>query len=84
MSRMLPIAVVALVAAAAGAATRAAESVWAYPGVTGRLIYAPDAEGDRIMDFSGVGYQGRGTATIPDNVPVVVTVSPIAGDDTAS
>ena len=54
------------------------------PASTGRLIYVPDAEGDRILDFSDVGYQGRGTELIPDNIPNVVTVSPVAGDDTAN
>ncbi len=60
------------------------ESQWVQTGVTGRLIYVPDAEGDHILDFSNVGYEGRGTELIPDNVPTVVTLSPIAGDDTAS
>ena len=36
------------------------------------------------MEFSNVGYRGRGTELIPNNVPTVVTVSPVAGDDTAS
>jgi hypothetical protein len=62
----------------------AAESKWVRTGVTGRLIYTPDAQGDRIMDFSDVGYMGRGSELIPDYVPNVVTVSPIAGDDTAN
>ena len=62
----------------------AAESQWVKTGSTGRLVYVPDAEGDRIMEFSDVGYRGRGTELIPDNVPTVVTVSPIAGDDTAN
>ncbi|MEM8945382.1 MAG: hypothetical protein AAGD11_09375 [Planctomycetota bacterium] len=62
----------------------AAESEWITTGETGRLIYVPDAEGDRILDFSDVGYQGRGTALIPSNVPTVLTVSPVTGDDTTS
>lgn len=62
----------------------AAESQWVQTGATGRLIYVPDAEGDRIMEFSDVGYRGRGTELIPNNVPTIVTVSPVAGDDTAS
>ena len=60
------------------------ESQWVQTGATGRLIYVPDAEGDHILDFSNVGYQGRGAELIPDNVPTTVTVSPISGDDTAS
>jgi len=60
------------------------ESEWVQTGATDRLIYVPDAEGDHVLDFSNVGYQGRGTELIPDNVPTAVTLSPIAGDDTAS
>jgi hypothetical protein len=60
----------------------AVESQWVQTDITGRLIYTPDAEGDRIMDFSDVGYKGRGTTLIPNNVPSVVSVSPVAGDDT--
>lgn len=62
----------------------AAESQWVTTGVTGRLVYVPDAEGDRILDFSNVGYQGRGTALLPESVASVVTVPPQAGDDTSS
>lgn len=61
----------------------AAESAWVKTGVTGRLIYVPDAEADRILDFSNVGYHGRGIALLPDNVANQVVISPIAGDDTA-
>ena len=64
--------------------TSAAESQWVTTGVTGRLIYVPDAEGDRILDFSDVGYRGKGTALIPDDVSNQVTLAPIAGDDTAN
>lgn len=59
------------------------ESEWITTGTTGRLIYVPDAEGDRILDFSDVGYRGSGTALVPDNVPTQITLSPIAGDNTA-
>lgn len=62
----------------------AAESQWVTTGNTGRLIYVPDAEGDRILDFSDVGYRGRGTTLIPNSIPTTVTVPPISGDDTAS
>jgi hypothetical protein len=64
--------------------TTRADSQWVRTGATGRLIYVPDAGGDRIMDFSGVGYRGQGTRLIPNDVANAVTVSPIAGDDTAS
>jgi hypothetical protein len=60
-----------------------AESQWVRTGTTGRLIYVPDAEGDRLLDFSDVGYLGRGTQLIP-TVPSVITLSPVAGDDTAN
>lgn len=60
------------------------ESQWIKTGVTGRLIYVPDAEGDHILDFSNVGYRASGSSLIPSNVPTSVTLSPIAGDDTSS
>jgi len=57
-------------------------SKWVQRGDTGRLIYTPDAEGDRILDFSNVGYKGRGVAAIPNNIANVITLSPVAEDDT--
>src|SRR5262245_13915022 len=59
-----------------------ANSIWAYPGLDGNTIYRPRALGDHVQDYSNVGYMG-GTVTIPD-VPVKVTISPVAGDDEAS
>lgn len=59
----------------------AAESSWVYPGQDGRLVYRSQPNGDRVMDFSAVGY-GFGQA-IPD-VAVAVTVQPGPGDDTAA
>jgi hypothetical protein len=56
-------------------------SNWVKTGVTGRLIYVPDAEGDRIPDFSMVGY-GAGKRDIPSDIPVVIHIDPIAGDNT--
>jgi hypothetical protein len=47
----------------------------------GRLVYAADARGNRIPDFSRCGYMGGGVA-IPD-VPVVVAVGPGQGDNGA-
>ncbi len=61
-----------------------AESQWVTTGLNGRLIYVPDAEGDRVLDFSDVGYQGVGLEAIPESVPNVVTLSPVSGDDTGS
>ncbi len=50
-------------------------------GSTGRLAYVYESNGDTIPDFSNAGYQG-GTVPIPD-VPVVTTLQPAAGDNTA-
>ena len=57
-------------------------SAWAFPGVSGRMIHQPDALGNRVPDYSGVGYMG-GTVPIP-NVPAKATISPVAGDDGAN
>lgn len=54
-------------------------STWAFPGSSGRILMQPDALGNRILDYSAVGYQ-NGTVPIPD-VPVKITISPVAGDD---
>ena len=54
-------------------------SVWAYPGASGRMIFQPDALGNRVLDYSGVGYKG-GTVPIP-NVTVKTNLSPVAGDN---
>src|SRR5687767_1486876 len=48
----------------------------------GRLFYPADAYGNRIPDYSHAGYKGGGVP-LP-TVPVVLTLSPVAGDDTAS
>src|SRR3954470_23177771 len=60
-------------------------SAWVYPGSSGRLIGQPDALGNRIVDSSGVGYQS-GLVPLPstNQVPVKVTISPVAGDNTAN
>ena len=60
----------------------AVESAWVKTGVTGRLIHVPDADGDRVPNFSMVGY-GEGQRPIPNDVPVVIHIDPIAGDNTA-
>ena len=59
-----------------------AQSIWAYPGADGKLLYKPLPLGDKIGDYTNVGYMA-GLAPIP-HVPTKVTVSPVAGDDTAS
>ena len=48
----------------------------------GRLFYPADASGNRIPDYSHAGYKGGGVP-LP-SVPVVLTISPVAGDNTAS
>lgn len=51
------------------------------PGPNGKLVYAADANGNVIPDFSHAGYRGGGVA-IPE-AKVVVTVAPKQdGDDT--
>ncbi|MEM9352322.1 MAG: hypothetical protein AAGA92_04860 [Planctomycetota bacterium] len=62
----------------------AVESAWVTTGATGRLVYTPDAEGDRVLDFSDVGYMGVGIEAIPSTVANAVTISPVSGDDTVS
>lgn len=57
-------------------------SSWVYPGSSGRLLQRPDALGNRVMDYSNVGYRG-GVIPIP-YVPARVTISPVEGDDGAS
>jgi hypothetical protein len=48
----------------------------------GKLTYKPDAVGSVIPDFSGVGYRNS-EHPIPD-VPVVKTVTAVAGDNTSN
>jgi hypothetical protein len=50
-------------------------------GEDGKLVYPVDSEGNRIPDFSYAGYRNN-EADIP-YVPTVLTISPIAGDNTA-
>ncbi|GAA4847113.1 hypothetical protein GCM10023310_26520 [Paenibacillus vulneris] len=52
-----------------------------YIDEAGAMIYLPDYRGNRLPDFSGVGYRGGGKA-IPE-VPVQVTLSPVPGDNTS-
>jgi len=56
----------------------APSSEWVYCGSDGRLVYKTDGRGDRIPDFSNVGYRGGGVA-IPD-VAVRAVVEPGPGD----
>jgi hypothetical protein len=67
------------------AVASAQTSNWVKTGLTGRLIYVPAADGDRIQDFSMVGY-GAGKKAIPDNLPVIATINATlpAGSDYTS
>ena len=64
-------------------ASRAADSTWVKVGVSGRLIYGMDDTGDRVLDYSTVGYQS-GLVPLPDfstlGVPTI-SVTPIAGEN---
>ena len=82
--RLIPL-VAALALAAAGTSAdqaRQPKSEWVYPGADGKLVYKTTPAGDRIMDFSHAGYMGGGVK-LPD-VPVMQTVKPSGGDDTAT
>ncbi|MEM8680452.1 MAG: hypothetical protein AAGF97_13970 [Planctomycetota bacterium] len=69
------------VIATVGDPLEAAESTLAYPGASGRLLYDSREVGDRLPNFSSVGYQ-YGEAPLP-TIPSVVVVEPGPGDDTA-
>ncbi|HEX6431703.1 MAG TPA: hypothetical protein VF008_28630 [Niastella sp.] len=58
----------------------AVKSQWVYMNSANKLAYKTTERGDRIMDFSYAGYMGGGVA-IP-TVPVKISVSPTAGDNT--
>jgi hypothetical protein len=60
-----------------------ATSSWVTMGQDGHLIYRPTWNGDRIVDFSNVGYQA-GNTPIPTNLPVQAIVAPQDGDDGAA
>ncbi|MBS1565458.1 MAG: hypothetical protein JST39_13795, partial [Bacteroidetes bacterium] len=59
-----------------------AKSQWVYPDAKGKLVYKTLQDGDRIMDFSYAGYMGGGVS-IP-TVPVKITLSPSAGDNSTA
>ena len=56
------------------------ESSYVFPGDTGRLLHYSRPSGDRVPNFSAVGYR-YGDQSIPA-VPTSITVSPSGGDDT--
>jgi hypothetical protein len=55
---------------------------YVYFDKNGKLNYTPDEQGNIIPDFSHVGYR-FGDENIPD-IPVVVEVEPVDGDDGAT
>lgn len=63
-------------------ASAAKETPWVSLDASGKLVYRTLPQGDRIVDFSYAGYRGGGVA-LP-HVPVVRTVAPSGGDDTAA
>lgn len=72
-------------AAATGALPARAATPWQSRLVRydtgGRLVYASDAEGNRIPDFSHAGYR-NGERPVP-HLPVVKVIRPVEGDNTA-
>jgi hypothetical protein len=61
--------------------TTAEGTPWVRVGADGRLVYRTDDRGNRIPDFSNIGYKGG--VRLPD-VPTVATLAPSSsGDDTA-
>src|SRR4051812_31587063 len=74
-------AVVAAVWCLGVSPVRGAEPKHVFPGPGGRLVYEPDARGNRIPDFSHCGFAGGGVA-IPD-AQVRVRVPARPGDATA-
>src|SRR4051794_25667919 len=80
--RFVWVAVALLAFAEVNAVASTNLSTWAYPAANGRLLYQPDALGNRLVDCSGVGYQG-GQTPLPV-IPVKITVSPVAGDNGAN
>lgn len=71
-----------LVMILATAASAQWQSTKVYYGEDSTLVYVRDAEGNVIPDFSYAGYK-NGNVDIPD-VPVVKTLSPVAGDNTTA
>ncbi len=82
MQRSWFVAVVTGMVVACAADAAAATSTWVWRGADGRLAYRSQADGDRIPEFSMVGY-GAGWVDLPTAPPVTVTVSATAGDATA-
>ena len=52
-------------------------------GTDGKLTYVSDAEQNKIIDFSSVGYKNS-NSPIPSITNIITTLSPTAGDRTAA
>lgn len=81
-SRVLGVGLWLGVVVSSGRATETtlATSEWVRVGADGQLVYKTDAHGNRVPDFSNVGYHGGGVRFV--DVPVRATVEPGAGDAT--
>ena len=76
---MKTIAQLALIALSlATALTGQGQSAWVHYDNTHTLVYANDAMGNHIPDFSYAGFQGGGVP-LPTNALVQQTVSAVAG-----
>lgn len=62
-------------------ASKEGQSQIVYLNEIGKLAYVPDYKGNRVIDFSNAGYGGGGVP-LPD-VPTVITIEPVEGDNTA-
>jgi len=67
---------------ATAAAVAAPESSWVFRAADGQLDYRIEADGDRIPDFAAVGF-GAGWTDLPAAPPAMISLAPIAGDNTA-
>ena len=74
------LSLVLLVLAASPLKAQPNYSSYVRPGPEGMLIYASDAQGNRIPDYSYAGYKG-GVVSLP-NAPVRIVLEPARGDDT--
>src|SRR5579862_2466420 len=78
----ISLAGVALGGTTPGAAFGQATSSWVHYDSKGKLQYATDANGNRIIDYSSAGYEGGGVQ-LP-KVAAKATVTPSGADDTAA
>ena len=58
------------------------KEIYVFQNKEGNLVYHEDKKGNKIPDFSHVGYHS-GEKPIP-NVPTVITLEPLPGDNTKS